>query len=365
MTPYPPGKPIEETQRELGLTDVIKLASNENPFGPSPAALEAVAAAAKDLHLYPDARGWALKQAIGEQTGADPGQILLGNGSDELLHYLGMVFLGSPEDEVIVGHPSFVRYGAVAEAADCKLVTVPLDTAWRHDLTAMAAAVTERTRLVFIADPNNPTGTTVARRALESFLSDLPETTVTVLDQAYAEFAADGPGYADGLTLLRAGHRVVSLRTLSKAHGLAGIRLGYGFADPEVVDAVDRVREPFNVNSLAQAAAIAALKDSAHVQETVRRTRDGLRRMTDAVEALGFRAIPSSANFLCFDLGVPSEPAFQALLEQGVIVRPGGPLGMPTFLRVSVGTESEVDRFLAAFTEVARRLGLSREEARA
>jgi histidinol-phosphate aminotransferase len=146
---------------------------------------------------------------------------------------------------------------------------------------------------------------------------------------------------------------------------MAGIRLGYGFADPEVVDAVDRVREPFNVNSLAQAAAIAALKDSAHVQETVRRTRDGLRRMTDAVEALGFRAIPSSANFLCFDLGVPSEPAFQALLEQGVIVRPGGPLGMPTFLRVSVGTESEVDRFLAAFTEVARRLGLSREEARA
>jgi histidinol-phosphate aminotransferase len=226
MEPYSPGKPISEVRRELGLDRIIKLASNENPFGPSPKAVAAVQEAAKTMHLYPDADAFDLKKAIADRYGIPAGQVLLGNGSDELIHMLGMLYLGSPEDEVVVGDPSFVRYDAAAFLAPSKLIKVPLDSDYRHDLPAMARAATNNAKLLFIANPNNPTGTIVRQAELISFLKDLPENVTTILDEAYFEFAQADPGYPDSVDLIRDGYRVIGLRTFSKTFGLAGIRLG-------------------------------------------------------------------------------------------------------------------------------------------
>jgi histidinol-phosphate aminotransferase len=353
MHPYSPGKPISEVKRELGLDRVIKLASNENPYGPSPKALEAVSKAAAEMHVYPDGAAFELRQALSVKFEIDPSGILLGNGSDELIHLLGLILLDSPEDEVVVGDPSFVRYDAAAHLAPCRLVKVPLDADLRHDLPAMARATTDRTKLLFIANPNNPTGTLVRRSEVDALLADLPPTTVVVLDEAYFEFAAHESDYPNSADYVRAGQPVVGLRTFSKAYGLAGIRLGYGFAPGAIVDAVDRAREPFDVNSLAQAAGIAALQDDEYVRQTVTRNRRGLERIAEAFRQAGARPYESYANFVFADLGRPARPVFQALLQRGIIVRSGEVLGMPHALRVSVGTEDEVEAFCEAFAEVA------------
>jgi histidinol-phosphate aminotransferase len=353
MHPYSPGKPISEVKRELGLDRVIKLASNENPYGPSPKALEAVSKAAAEMHVYPDGAAFELRQALSAKFEIDPSGILLGNGSDELIHLLGLILLDSPEDEVVVGDPSFVRYDAAAHLAPCRLVKVPLDADLRHDLPAMARATTDRTKLLFIANPNNPTGTLVRRSEVDALLADLPPTTVVVLDEAYFEFAAHESDYPNSADYVRAGQPVVGLRTFSKAYGLAGIRLGYGFAPGAIVDAVDRAREPFDVNSLAQAAGIAALQDDEYVRQTVTRNRRGLKRIAEAFRQAGARPYESYANFVFADLGRPARPVFQALLQRGIIVRSGEVLGMPHALRVSVGTEDEVEAFCEAFAEVA------------
>ncbi len=342
MHAYSPGKPIEEVKRELGLDTVIKLASNENPLGPSPKAIEAVERAAKEMHLYPDASAYVLRQALSKKMGVAPERILLGNGSDELIHLLGLVFLGDGNDEVLVGDPSFVRYDAAAQIADCKLSKIPLRD-HKHDLQGMLEAASTKTKLVFIANPNNPTGTIVSDGELRSFLDSLPSETVTVLDEAYFEYATGDASYPDSTRLIDEGYRVVGLRTLSKAYGLAGVRLGYGFAAPEIVDAINRAREPFSVNALAQAAAIAALGDEQHLAATLETNAKGLAKLTRTLLSLGISIVPSHANFLYVELGQPARPLFESLLRDGIIVRT---LPQSDALRISVGTGEEMDRLI-------------------
>lgn len=352
MEPYTPGKPIEELRRELGLERIVKLASNETPLGPSPMAVEAVRQAAETMHLYPDASSFELRDALAAHYGVERNQVVVGNGSDELIHLLGQVFLGSGEDEMIVGNPTFVRYHAAAYLADCRLIEVALDGDQRHDLDSMAAAVGPKTKLVFLANPNNPTGTIVTRAEVEKFLDRMPAEVPVVLDEAYFEFAKDQPEYPDGAELLKAGRNVIVLRTFSKAYGLAGLRLGYGLVPAAVSDAIDRVREPYDVNRLAQAAGVAALKDAEHVRRTVELNRTGRERLMQVFTAQGCKPIPTHANFLIAELGRDDLQVFQALLHEGVIVRPGTPLGLPGYLRVSIGTEDEIEVFVKAFEKV-------------
>ncbi|MCE9558724.1 MAG: histidinol-phosphate transaminase [Armatimonadetes bacterium] len=351
MRPYSPGKPVEEVQRELGLTEIVKLASNENPLGPSPMAIKAVQEAALGMNVYPDASAFKLKQAIAAKFNVQADQVLVGNGSDELIHLLGLIFLNGPEDEIIVGDPSFVRYDASAQIAAAKLTKIPLDATLTHDLAAMADAVTPATRMIWVANPNNPTGTLVRRAEFERFLARVPEDIVIVLDEAYAEFAATEADYPSSLDYLDTG-RVVGLRTFSKAYGLAGLRVGYGFAPAVIVDAIDRAREPFNVNALAQAGAIAALQDDDFIRRTIAMNAKGRDRLWDAFLSVGAKPVETYANFICADMGVPAEPLFEALLREGIIVRSGHVLGLPTYLRVSIGNSAEIDKFIVALTGV-------------
>ncbi len=352
MQPYLPGKPIEEVKRELGLDRIVKLASNENPFGPSPKAIAAVQAAAERMHIYPDGAAFELKSAAAAKFGLPIESIMVGNGSDELIHLLGLILLGTESDEMIVGDPSFSRYDAAAHLVPCQLIKVPLDRHYRHDLTAMAKAVTDNTKLIFIANPNNPTGTIVRKSELDKFLSEIPQDIVVVLDEAYFEFASHLEEYPDGIDYVKQGRNIVSLRTFSKAHGLAGIRVGLGFTTPEINDAINRAREPFNVNCLAQVAGVAALSDDEHVAKTVANNQKGLDRLAAAFRSVGATPIESFANFACADFGRPAGPIFKALLQLGVITRSGEGLSMPTCLRVSVGTEEEMEIFEAALQKV-------------
>ncbi len=332
MRAYTPGRPIDEVKRELGLTDVIKLAAGS-------------------MNIYPDASGHDLKAALGSKFDMDPASVVLGNGSDEILNVLGLMFLGGPDDAFVMGHPSFLRYGPTPILPGSKSVRVQVDGEWRHDLTAMAAEA-RGANLVFLDNPNNPTGTIVKQSALDEFLDAVPDDVLVVLDEAYYEFACDEPGYPDSLQYVRDGRSVVVTRTFSKSYGLAGIRVGYAFAPPEIVDAYDRVREPFNVNALAQVAAIAALGDDEHLKSTIAMNREGLGRIRQKMEELGFSTVESFANFVCIDVQRPPEELSDALLRQGVIVRPGHVLGMPTHIRVTIGTPDEVARFLEAFESV-------------
>jgi len=352
MEPYSPGKPIDEVKRELGLDRVVKLASNENPFGPSPKAVEAVKAAAEKMHIYPDGAAFNLKQALSNKLGLPAANLMVGNGSDELIHMVGLILLGTEEDEMIMGNPSFSRYDPAAQIGPSKLIKVPLDADYRHDLPAMAKAANERTKLLWIANPNNPTGTIVRKAEVDKLLADLPEQVVVVLDEAYYEFAEGAEGFPNARDYVLEGRNVIGLRTFSKAYGLAGIRLGYGFGPEAIIDAINRVREPFNVNGLAQIAGVAALDDEAHVRKTVENNRRGLEFLAGAFERVGAKPCESFANFIYADLGRPARPVFQALLERGVITRPGDVLGNPTCLRVSVGTEEEMNIFVEELEKI-------------
>jgi histidinol-phosphate aminotransferase len=351
MRPYSPGKPIEEVQRELGLTDVVKLASNENPLGPSPLAVEAVVAAAKGMNIYPDASGYKVREAIGTHFGIDPTLVVLGNGSDEILNVLGQVFLDGLDHRAVMGWPSFLRYPATAELADSQCVKVPLDKDWRHDIGAMVEAITPQTRIVFLANPNNPTGTLTQSQDVERLIAALPAGAVLVLDEAYYEFAREVEGYPDSLAWVKEGRPVVVVRTFSKSYGLAGIRVGYAFAPPEIADAYNRVREPFDVNSLAQAAAIAALQDADHLAKTLQTNKSGMGRTVARMKELGVNTVESHANFVCIEVG-DAKAVADKLLHQGVIVRSGHVFDMPRHIRVTIGTSTEVERFLAAFEKV-------------
>lgn len=343
MEPYKPGKPIEEVKRELGLSEVIKLASNENPLGPSPKAVEAMQAALRQVHFYPDGYAYELRDALADFYGVPLDWVLVGNGSDEIIHYLGLAYL-HPGDELMMGHPSFVRYEAAAHLNDAVLRKVPLDSDYRHDLRAMLARVNERTKLLFVANPNNPTGTIVYREEVENLIESLPDHVILVLDEAYFEYAYH-PDYPNGLDYVHQGRNVVVMRTFSKAYGLAGLRLGYCIARPDLLDPLERVREPFNVNSLAQIAGVTALQDRAHVERTRDLNRQGLEYLYGVCERLGLRYVPSWANFLMIDTGKPGHEMFQALLSRGIIVRSGESLGMANFIRVNTGTMEQNERF--------------------
>ena len=353
LRPYIPGKPIEEVKRELGLADdfpIIKLASNENVLGPSPLAIEAMRGAAPDVWLYPDDTCYSLKRELARFWDLTPEHFVVGNGSDEIIHFLAMALLEG-DDEVVFADPSFVQYKSAAMMSDCRFVAVPLTADMRHDLPAMRAAVTERTKLVFICNPNNPTGTTVTREDFESFLEYLPERVVVVLDQAYYEYvdASDSP---EGLDYVRAGHNVVVLQTFSKAYSLAALRIGYGIATPEIIGYLQQVRGPFNVNGLAQAAAVASLNDGDQVARAHAMNSAGKAQLSAAFGEMGLRAIPTQANFIFLDTGHPSKAVFEGLLRCGVIVRTGDPFGLPTWIRVTIGTEEMNQRFITSLRKV-------------
>lgn len=347
-------RPIEEVERERGLTDVIKLASNENPLGGSPKARAAMAEALAKIHLYPDAAVFGLTTALASHLDLPKGQIFVGNGSDELLTLIGLAFLSGPDDEIIVGNPSFVRYDSMAELAPCGCVQVPLTADYRLDIPAMIAAITPRTKLVMLANPNNPTGTRVTRSEVDALFAALPEGVTVVLDEAYYEFACDDPEFPNSVEYIKQGKPVIGLRTFSKTYGLAGIRVGYGFASPEIAEAIQRVRAPFNVNALAQIGAVAALADKEFILETVRHNQAERDRLMQITTELGLKPVPSAANFVLIDLGRPANPWVEQLLDRGVIVRSGVGLGLPNCMRVSVGTTAEMDRFFAALTDIVK-----------
>jgi histidinol-phosphate aminotransferase len=349
LQPYQAGKPIEELTRELGITDVIKLASNENPRGPGPGVHAAMARAATSLSRYPDGSGFRLKESLARHLDVEPNQISLGNGSNDVLELVARVAL-SPGNEGIVSAHAFVVYPLAIVAHGGKLITVPARE-WTHDLDAMANAVTPLTRIVFIANPNNPTGTWVNETALTRFLDRLPEHVIAVLDEAYFEYLTD-PEYPNGIRLLRRYPNLVVTRTFSKVYGLAGLRIGYCLSHPDIADMLNRVRQPFNVSSVGLECAQAALAD----QEYVRRSREindqGMRQLRQGLDQLGIGYIPSGGNFLCVDLRRPAAPTYEALLRLGVIVRPIAGYGMPNHLRVTVGLHEENARFLDALARV-------------
>jgi histidinol-phosphate aminotransferase len=346
---YEPGLSLEQAARESGLREVVKLASNENALGPSPRAVEAVRSALVRIHRYPDGPATALRAALARGLGVAASQVVIGNGSTELIDLLARAFLG-PEDNAVISEGAFARFGQVVRARNGRARLVPMRDR-THDLLAMRAAVDERTRLVYVANPNNPTGTWNRRREVEALLADLPAEVLVVLDEAYFEYA-DDPDYPDGVAWVREGRPVAVLRTFSKVHGLAGLRIGYGIAAPEVVEAVDLVREPFNCNVLGQAAALAALEDRDHVRRTVELNRSERARMAAALRERGLEVLPSLANFLFVDLARDAAAVYRELLGHGVIVRPLRPYGFETALRISIGSPEENGRLLSALDAV-------------
>jgi histidinol-phosphate aminotransferase len=352
MQPYRPGKTPEQLMQSLGLSELIKLSANENPLGASPRAKEAILNALETIHRYPDGACTILRDALSDFYGLPPDHFAFGNGSDELIHLFGVAYL-EPGDGLMMGQPSFVRYEASAQLNRATLQAIPLTPDFRHDLEAMANAITERTKLVYIANPNNPTGTIVSRAELERFLERAPDHVLVILDEAYFEYA-DHPDYPNGLDYVRAGRNVVVFRTFSKAYGLAGLRIGYAMGNPEFLDPIERVREPFNVNTLAQVAAAAALRDQAHVAHTRALNREGLNLFSAACERLGLRYVPSYANFLLIEIGERCAQVHQQLLERGILTRTGEVFGMPTYLRVNTGTPEQNARFVEALTDALR-----------
>jgi len=345
LSPYVPGKPIEELQRELGLARVIKLASNENPLGPSPKALAALVGGHDSLHRYPDGGAYRLRQALADRWKVSLDHIILGNGSDEVLGLLARTFL-APGDEAVMADQTFVIYKMEVTAAHGKAVIVPLVN-WTHDLDGMAKAITPKTRLVFLCNPNNPTGTMVAADAVARFMAQVPENVIVVFDEAYLEYVRD-PHFPDSLQYVTQGRNAIVLRTFSKIYGLAGLRIGYGITTPEITNCLNRVRPPFNANTLAQRAALAALADDEHVAKSRAVNAAGMQQLESGLRALGFAVIPSQANFVYFDVKRDGRGVFDALLREGVIVRhiEG------TMLRVTIGQPDENDAFLASLKKV-------------
>jgi len=348
LATYRPGKPIEEVQRELRIRSVIKLASNENALGPSPKALTALRTAVGSLNRYPDATCAELKLRLAKRFRLDPSWFIVGNGSDELIVLALRAFV-DPGDEVIVAEPTFLIYALQAKACGAKVVAVPM-TNLRYDLVRMRAAVTPHTKLVFIANPDNPTGTYVAARELEAFLRDLPSQVIVFIDEAYYEFV-DAKDYPQTVRDLERKPLIIT-RSFSKAYGLAGLRIGYGMAQPSLIRAMEAVREPFNVNALAQAAACAALQDGTFLQRTRRMVREGRAYLTKELAKLGLRMVPSVTNFLLVELGPNAARVAHALLRQGVIVREMSAWKLDGFLRVTIGTMSENRRFIQALRSI-------------
>jgi histidinol-phosphate aminotransferase len=345
---YEPGKPIEETARELGVeaSEIIKLASNENPLGPSPKAIQAMRAALETAHLYPDGSGFYVTKAIGAKLSFSPENIIIGNGSNEVIEFLGHAFL-NPGDDVITCQHAFIVYKLLATAFSVRTIETPSPD-YRQNLDAALEAITAKTRLIFVPNPNNPTGTLVSQHAIDRFMSRVPDNVVVVFDEAYFEFLDDPP---DTLRFVREGRNVVVLRTLSKIHGLAGLRIGYAVAPAEMIQLLHKTRQPFNVNSIAQAGALAALDDDAHLRETKRVVDEGRSYLQQQLAEMRILFVPSVANFVMVNVG-NSCAVFEKLLRRKIIVRPLKGYGLPEWVRISVGTIEENKKLIAVLKEV-------------
>ncbi|MGF1468208.1 MAG: histidinol-phosphate transaminase [Sandaracinaceae bacterium] len=349
LVPYRPGKPIEELERELGIQDAVKLASNESPLGPSPLAIEAMRAHASQVHRYPDAAGWALRTDLAAQHGTTLDELVLGNGSNELINLICMTY-ASPADHAVIGMPSFVCYPLGLTMANVPFTAVPLVDHLAWDVDAMLEAVRPETRLLFLANPNNPTGAHVGRADLERLLTSLPPRVVAVVDEAYVHFA-DAPDYVTALELRHLRERLIVLRTFSKAHGLAALRVGYGIGPAPLIEYLHRTRAPFNVGTLGQVAARAAIQDQAHVERYVELNRRERARVGAALTDLGLEVAPSQANFVFARVEEPGAAVYERLLRRGVIVRPM-PAPVENWLRITIGLEAENDRLLAELPTV-------------
>ena len=351
LTAYEPGKPEDELKRELGIDDVVKLASNENPYGPSPKAIEAAASVARELHRYPDPRGHELRHALADHHGVTPEELCLGNGSNELIDLICRVF-ASRGEHAVFGHPSFpcYRIGAIAQELDFTAVSLRDGLTWNVD--DLLEAVTQTTKLLFVSNPNNPTGSYIPGGELQRLLRSLPDRVIAIVDEAYVEYA-DAKDFLSATELRHTRERLAILRTFSKAYGLAGLRVGYAIGTSDLVTALNRLRAPFNVGTPGQAAARVALEDTAHVQASVAATVRDRRRLTQELEAAGLVVAPSQANFVLVDLKRPGRSVYEALLREGVIVRAmSEPL--QSWIRVTVGKPEENERFLQALERVLR-----------
>ncbi|MHB9130684.1 MAG: histidinol-phosphate transaminase [Armatimonadota bacterium] len=352
ITPYSPGKPIEEVARELGLdpNSIIKLASNENPLGPSPLAVEAMRDHLLDIRIYPDSDSFTLRHALAAHLGVEAEQVIIGRGSDEVIHFLALAYL-QEGDEVVVGDPTFSMYEISAVTMGATLVKVPLKN-YAHDLPGMAAAITERTKLVYLANPHNPTGAMNTKAEVDALLASVPEHVLVVLDEAYREYVTR-EDYPDSFTYMREGKNVLMLGTFSKIYALAGLRVGYGVCmRPEVIRALCQVRGPFNVANLAQYAAIASLQDPTQVPRSRQVNEEGKAFLYQELERMGLPYVPTQSNFLLLDTKQPSREVFGRLMREGVIVRTGDVFGYPTMIRVTIGTAEENARFIAALEKV-------------
>lgn len=351
---YEPGRPIEEVARELGVEDaaeIIKLASNENALGPSPLAVNAMHAAASSMHLYPDGGTYYLRRDIASHLDIKPTQVLPGTGSNELIEFLGHVFLREGSN-IVMSEQAFVVYRLVAAASRAQTIAVPM-TDFRHNLRAMQQAITPETQIVFVANPNNPTGTMVSQQEVDRFMDGVPDDVIVCFDEAYVELLNEAD-QVDVLQYVRAGRNVVVLRTFSKAYGLAGLRVGYAVAPEPCVALLNRVRQPFNVTAMAQIAARAALADEAHISRTRDMVRDGLVQFEAGFRALGLPWVPTVVNFILVDVGAGRE-TFVALQQEGVITRPMDGYGLPRHIRITIGTREENERCLAALARVTGR----------
>tara|TARA_R110000850_G_scaffold19988_5_gene59816 strand:+ start:4326 stop:5426 length:1101 start_codon:yes stop_codon:yes gene_type:complete len=348
LVAYDPGKPIEETARELGLdpSDIIKVASNENPLGPSPKAIEAMKIAAESVHIYPDGGGYKLRMAIAEKFGLERENVILGNGSNEIIELIGHGFL-NPGDNVIAAEHAFVVYKLMATLFGAETIEVP-DPGFAHDLDAMAAAVTPQTRKIFIANPNNPTGTLVGQEEIDRFMDKIPEHVMVIFDEAYHEFLHDAP---DTLKFVKAGRNVVIMRTFSKIQGLAGLRIGYGLTTPAIAEVLQKCRQPFNTNAIAQAGALAGLADEEHQQRTRDLNDEGLLYLQGAFEEMGLEYVPSFANFVLVNVG-DGDAVFDAMLKKGIIIRAMRGYKLPDWVRISVGTMEQNERCITTLKGV-------------
>ncbi|MBL9143440.1 MAG: histidinol-phosphate transaminase [Verrucomicrobiaceae bacterium] len=348
LVAYEPGKPIDEVARERGLNpeDIIKMASNENPLGPSPKAQAAMTAACGDVHIYPDGGSYKLRNAIAQKFGLEMGNVILGSGSNEVIEFIGHAFLKAG-DNIITAEHAFLVYKLMAKVFGSNTIEVP-DPGYVHDLDAMAAAITPQTKEIFIANPNNPTGTLVTQEQIDRFMAKVPDHVVVVFDEAYYEFLDNPP---DTLKYVREGRNVVVLRTFSKIQGLAGLRIGYGLASKELIEVLQRTRQPFNINSIAQAGALAGLLDDEHQAKTKRITDEGRSYLQTEFAHLGLEFIPSFANFVLVKVG-DGNAVFKAMMDKGVIVRAMAAYKLPQWVRISIGTMPQNERCIAVLKEV-------------
>jgi len=351
LKPYIPGKPIEEVKRELGLKEVVKLASNETSVGPSPLALEAIKKEIKNINLYPEGSSSLLREKLAHRLNIDKEMIIVGNGADNVIDLIGMAFINDG-DGVITGEITFPAYETITKIMGGKLILIKLKD-FRFDLEKMAQRINEKTKIIFICNPNNPTGTIVDQKAVDRFTKQVPEDVVVVFDEAYYDYVED-EDYPNSLSYVLAGKNVIVLRTFSKIAGIAGVRVGYGIAKPELIGYLNRVVNPFTTNRLAQVAALASLDDEEHRKKVLRSNQEGKKYLYRELKKIDLFYLPTEANFIFIDLKGDSEVIFEKLLKKGIIIRPGKTWGCPNFIRVTIGTPYENEKFIQALKEIRR-----------